>query len=83
MDKSYNKKTGEELQQYMQFQRRGTAVKPKKGKGSFKRKPKHKNENQGQKDPNFFSASICGQVDAFFVLFYILEYFMYFFQNTP
>lgn len=42
MDKRVNKKTGEELQQYLQFKRRGYTVKPKKGKGSFQRHPKHK-----------------------------------------
>lgn len=41
-DARVNKKTGEELQQYLQFRRRGSSVKPKKGKGSFSRKPKHK-----------------------------------------
>lgn len=44
MDKRVNKKSNEELQGYMQFKRRGFAVKPKKGKGSYKRKPKHKND---------------------------------------
>lgn len=38
----YLKKTGEELQSYLEFKRRGFKVTPKKGKGSFKRKPKHK-----------------------------------------
>ena len=38
----YLKKTGEELQSYLEFKRRGFKVKPKKGKGSFKRKEKHK-----------------------------------------
>ena len=36
------KKSPEELQQYMMFKRRGSVVESKKGKGSFKRKPKHK-----------------------------------------
>jgi stalled ribosome alternative rescue factor ArfA len=36
------KKNPEELQQYMMFKRRGSKVESKKGKGSFKRKPKHK-----------------------------------------
>ena len=35
------KKNPEELQQYMMFKRRGSKVENKKGKGSFKRKPKH------------------------------------------
>ena len=38
----YLKKTGEELQSYLEFKRRGFKVKPKKGKGSFKRKEKYK-----------------------------------------
>lgn len=38
MNKSVNKKTGEELQQYLQFQRRGYKVPAKKGKGSYNRK---------------------------------------------
>lgn len=37
IDKRMNKKTGEELQQYLQFQRRGYKVPAKKGKGSFNR----------------------------------------------
>lgn len=42
MDKRYLKKTGEELQQYLAFRRKGSKVAPKKGKGSFTRKSKHK-----------------------------------------
>ncbi len=42
MDKRVNKKTGEELQQYLQFKRRGSKVESKKGKGSYKRHQKHK-----------------------------------------
>lgn len=38
IDKRANKKTGEELQQYLQFQRRGYKVPAKKGKGSYNRK---------------------------------------------
>lgn len=38
IDKRMNKKTGEELQQYLQFQRRGYKVTAKKGKGSYNRK---------------------------------------------
>ena len=36
------KKTGEELQQYLHFRRRGFAIPPKKGKGSYSRKQKYK-----------------------------------------
>jgi hypothetical protein len=38
MDKRMNKKTGEELQQYLAFRRRGFKVPAKKGKGSYDRK---------------------------------------------
>ena len=41
MKKSDLKKSPEELQEYMQFRRRGFKVPPKKGKGSFKRKQKY------------------------------------------
>ena len=37
MDKRMNKKTGEELQAYLQFRRRGFKVPAKKGKGSYNR----------------------------------------------
>ena len=42
MDKRFKKKTGEELREYLQFQRRGSRVENKKGKGSYSRKEKHK-----------------------------------------
>lgn len=38
MDKRANKKTGEELQMYFHFKRRGGKSKLKKGKGSYSRK---------------------------------------------
>ena len=38
MDKRINKKIGDELQQYLQFRRRGSKVPSKKGKGSYNRK---------------------------------------------
>ena len=44
LDKSIFKKTGEELQEYLNFKRKHSTVEPKKGKGSFKRKSKHKND---------------------------------------
>lgn len=44
MNKKIMKKTGEELQQYLQFRRRGSQVKSKKGKGSFERQIKHKTD---------------------------------------
>jgi stalled ribosome alternative rescue factor ArfA len=43
-DKSIFKKTGEELQEYMMFRRRGSKVESKKGKGSYKRHEKHRND---------------------------------------
>ena len=42
MDKKIFKKSAEELEQYLMFKHRGFSVPPKKGKGSFKRKNKHK-----------------------------------------
>ena len=42
MDKRILKKDVEELQQYLMFKRRGFSVPAKKGKGSFKRNSKHK-----------------------------------------
>lgn len=41
MDKRIFKKSPSELREYLQFQRRGSKVRPKKGKGSFCRKEKH------------------------------------------
>ena len=37
-DKRVNKKTGEELQQYLAFRRKAGRVPSKKGKGSYDRK---------------------------------------------
>jgi len=42
MDKRIFKKSPEELEQYLQFRRRGSKVRPRKGKGSYSRKEKHK-----------------------------------------
>ena len=41
-DRRMFKKSSEELVQYMQFQRRGSVVPSRKGKGSYSRKQKHK-----------------------------------------
>ena len=41
--KMARKKSPEELQEYLMFQRRGTKVKGKKGRGTYSRKTKHKN----------------------------------------
>lgn len=38
------KKSPEELREYLIFRRRGSEVAPRKGKGSYKRKPKHQNK---------------------------------------
>lgn len=42
MKKSDLKKSGDELQEYLMFRRRGGKIQAKKGKGSYRRKPKHK-----------------------------------------
>ena len=43
MNKEYLKKTGEELQEYLQFRRRGSRVDAKKGKGAkYNRREKDK-----------------------------------------
>ena len=44
MDKQYLKKSPEELQQYLIFRRKGSKVKAKKGKGSYKRDKKVEEE---------------------------------------
>lgn len=41
IDKRIFKKSSEEVHQYMMFKRRGSVVPNKKGKGSYKRKPKY------------------------------------------
>lgn len=45
LDKRIFKKSPEELDQYMQFRRRGSRVENKKGKGSYQRRSKHKNQD--------------------------------------
>lgn len=42
------KKTGDELQAYLQFRRRGSKVENRKGKGkgAYTRKQKHKNQEK-------------------------------------
>lgn len=42
--KQYFKKEGQELQEYLNFRRRGSVVQAKKGKGSFRRKEKHRKD---------------------------------------
>lgn len=41
-DKRIFKKSPEELREFLDFRRRGSKVETKKGKGSYKRKPRHK-----------------------------------------
>lgn len=50
MDKRIFKKTPEELQLYLHFKKRGFKVENKKGKGSYKRNPKHKGDRNGQEE---------------------------------
>lgn len=45
LDKRIFKKSPEELEQYMQFKRRGSRIENKKGKGSYQRNFKHKNKD--------------------------------------
>ena len=52
MDRRCFKKSGEELQQYLAFRKRGSKVNNKKGKGSYNRQ-KAKKEIK-QKFPSYF-----------------------------
>ena len=47
MDRRMFKKSPEELQLYLHFKKREFTIENKKGKGSYKRKPKHKVEYDG------------------------------------
>jgi len=42
MSKAERKMSPEEVQGLLAFRRKGSAVSPKKGKGSYSRKPKHR-----------------------------------------
>ena len=44
MNKEYSKKTGEELQEYLQFRRRGSRVEAKKGKGAVYNRGREKDK---------------------------------------
>lgn len=44
MNKEVMKKTGEELQEYLAFRRRGSKTQSKKGKGSYNRRDFKKGE---------------------------------------
>ena len=46
LDKRIFKKNDQELQEYLQFKRRGTVAQAKKGKGSYSRKQKHKSREE-------------------------------------
>lgn len=48
MSKEYMKKTGEELQQYLQFRRRGSRVEAKKGKGAEYNRSREKDNARKQ-----------------------------------
>ena len=50
MGKEYLKKTGEELQQYLQFRRRGSRVEAKKGKGAVYNRGREKNKTRKELD---------------------------------
>lgn len=44
------KKSPEQLEEYLQFQRRGFKIKSKKGKGSYSRKQKYKTGLKEEED---------------------------------
>lgn len=46
-DKRAFKMPPSELEEFLEFRKRGSKVEPKRGKGSFKRKPKHKDRSLG------------------------------------
>ena len=50
MGKEYMKKTGEELQQYLQFRRRGSRVEAKKGKGAVYNRGREKDKARKQEN---------------------------------
>ena len=50
MGKEYMKKTGEELQQYLQFRRRGSRVEAKKGKGAAYNRGREKDKVRKQEN---------------------------------
>ena len=50
MGKEYMKKTGEELQQYLQFRRRGSRVEAKKGKGTEQNRSREKDKVRKQEE---------------------------------
>ena len=50
MGKEYLKKTGEELQEYLQFRRRGSKVEAKKGKGKGAEYKRSREKNKSRKE---------------------------------
>ena len=50
MGKEYMKKTGEELQQYLQFRRRGSRVEAKKGKGKGAKYNRGREKDKARKE---------------------------------
>lgn len=50
MGKEYMKKTGEELQQYLRFRRRGSRVEAKKGKGTEYSRSREKDKAHKQEE---------------------------------
>ena len=50
MCKEYMKKTGEELQQYLQFRRRGSRVEAKKGKGAVYNRGREKQKARKERE---------------------------------
>lgn len=44
-DKRAFKMSPNELKEFLEFRKRGSKVEPKRGRSSFKRKPKHKDWN--------------------------------------
>lgn len=50
MNKEYLKKTGEELQEYLQFRRRGSRVEAKKGKGAKYNRGREKDKARKQEN---------------------------------
>ena len=58
MGKEYMKKTGEELQQYLQFRRRGSRVEAKKGKGAVYNRGREKDKARKQENEYYVGATI-------------------------
>ena len=50
MGKEYLKKTGEELQQYLRFRRRGSRIEAKKGKGAVYKRSREKDKARKQSE---------------------------------